>query len=101
MHNLVVSQLAISIPVIKLESPEEFLSGTSSGGHAESQDEFLEVDHAAFILVVLVEDETAKFLGISLGTEHFLVECLELRAVDLTIWEVLLEFVEERLQFLG
>jgi hypothetical protein len=82
---------AVSVDVIHLECPFQFLFRLSSGSYVNSQKEFLEIDLSAVVRVECSEDVFAELVGIALG-EEARINLEKLRPCQLTIRTIFLEF---------
>lgn len=98
-EHLVVGDRAITVNVVKLESPSELLVEPSSRCDTECTDEFLEVDGSVLVLVKDAEDVFCECRRITEG-EKLLVDTAKLLLVKNTRGTILQEALVPLLQLL-
>lgn len=81
LQHLVVTNLAIAVDIIELESPVELILEGATGGDAQRDNEFLEVDRSRAIRIEHVKHIVGERGRIS-EREELLVDLLELRLVQ-------------------
>ena len=70
LQHLVIANLAVTVNVVKLERPVQFILHCAPRSNAECTDEFFKVNSARLIFVENIEYVISKGGGITIGEER-------------------------------